>query len=149
MLNALLFVAAVFAAERFTPGSENNIKKDGVLLAHVAWIKDKGQKFDFNLHIHNENEDKGMIIFLSDLRCKRGTVTGVVKHTFFNTGEKTIDFKPNERKDFNLVCRTEGTEKGDFQLKIAKVYDNPSLDGKTVGKVIAENLEWKQSDRKE
>jgi hypothetical protein len=120
----------------------------GVVTVQVPWIKDKGKKFDVHLSIHNEDKDKGIIIFLSDMGCKRGDVTGILKHTFFNTGEKTIDFKPNEAKEFTLVCRTEGAQLGHFALSINKVYNNPSLDGKTVGKVIAQDLKWSQDDRK-
>lgn len=144
------WIAAAARAEStmFNPGPDNNIHQKGVVTVQVPWIKDKGKKFDVHLSIHNENPDKGMIIFLSDMGCRRGKVTGELKHTFFNTGEKTIDFKPNQTKDFNLVCRTEGATRGDFKLSINKVYNNPSLDGKTVGKVIAENLTWSQDDRR-
>ena len=65
------------------------------------------------------------------------------KHTFFNTGERTIDFKPAEAKTFNLVCRLGAETTGAMRLTIAKVYENQTLDGKTAGKVVASNIEWK------
>ncbi|HMN67136.1 MAG TPA: hypothetical protein PKC28_01225 [Bdellovibrionales bacterium] len=146
---ALAFALTAQAAEKFAPDPENVMTKKDVVTFSVPWIKDKGAKWDFQLNVHNENPEKGMIVFLSDISCKRGKVVGVVKHTFFNTGERTMDFKPNERKEFKLVCRTEGAERGDFVLSVRKVYDNPSMDGKTVGKSVAENLTWNQNDKRE
>jgi len=137
------------ASEKFIPDPENQMKAKDIVTASVPWIKDKGGKFDVSLTIHNENPEKGMIIFLNDMGCFRGKVRGELKHTFFNTGERTIDFKPNETKTFTLVCRVSGETRGDFRLTMSKVYSNPSMDGKTIGKVIAKDLAWSQSDRRE
>jgi hypothetical protein len=152
-LTALLFFLipafSAFASEKYVPDPENQMKAKDVVSVSVPWIKDKGGKFDVNLSIHNEDPEKGIIIFLSDMGCLRGKVRGELKHTFFNTGERTIDFKPNETKSFTLVCRVAGEPRGDFRLSIAKVYGNPSMDGKTVSKVIAKDLSWTQSDKRE
>ena len=113
----------------------------------VNWIKDKGEKYDFELVVKNES-NKGMIIFLSDISCYRGNAMGEVKHTFFNTGERTIDFKPNEMKKFTLVCAYGSKTAGDFSVKIAQAFDNPNNDGKTTGKVIGKAIEWKTADEK-
>ena len=149
ILALLTFTAALaFADNKYTPGSDNRIFKKDVVSMQVPWIKDKGNKYDIHVLVHNESPDKGIIIFLGDMGCQRGEVSGILKHTFFNTGEKTIDFRPGQTKDFTLVCKAEA-KNGDFKLKISKVYSNPSMDGKTVGKVLAENLNWAQSDRHE
>lgn len=140
---------AASAEDRFIPDPENQMKAKDIMSVWVAWIKNKGEKYDLNINMRNENPDKAYIVFLSDMGCKRGKVRGQLKHTFFNTGERTIDFKPNEAKDFNLVCKTVGGRSGDFQLSISRIYENPSMDGKTVGKVVAKDLTWTQSDRKE
>lgn len=139
----------IHASEKYIPDPQNQMTAKNVVTVSVPWIKDKGDKFDVNLNVHNDDSDNGIIIFLSDLGCQRGTVRGQLKHTFFNTGERTIDFKPNETKSFNLVCRLAGEPRGDFKLSVAKVYSNPSMDGKTVGKVLAKDLNWSQSDRRE
>ena len=146
----LVIFVSVFAkaADMFHPDSANQLKAPGIFAVTIPWIKDKGDKYDVKMVLHNENTEKGLIVFLTDLSCKRGNVTGMLKHTFFNTGEKVIDFKPNETKDFTLVCKTEGTQTGEFKLSLSKIYENPSLDGKTVGKVVAKDLTWEQSDRK-
>lgn len=145
-----VFVASMaFAKDMYHPSADNQMKAANIFSLRVPWIKNKGDKYDVRLILHNENPEKGIIVFLSDLTCKRGNIAGMLKHTFFNTGEKVIDFKPNETKEMTLVCRTEGAENGDFKLNLSKVYENPSLDGKTVGKVIAKDLSWSQSDRKE
>jgi len=109
----------------------------------------KGDKFDINLHVQNEDPDQGIIIYLSDIRCSRGGRRGEMKHTFFNTGERTIDFRPGEKKDFNLVCRTGSDGRGgEILIGVDRVYSNPGLDGRTVGKVIAKGLVWKHSSPK-
>lgn len=145
----LTFALNTFASEKYIPDPENQMKAKDVVTISFPWIKDKGGKFDVNVSIHNENPEKGMIIFLSDMGCLRGKVRGELKHTFFNTGEKTIDFKPNETKSFNLVCKISGDTRGDFKLSVSKIYSNPSMDGKTIGKVIAKDLNWTQSDKRE
>ncbi len=147
----LILVSLAFAAcgsSRVKPDKSTQIVKEGVAAIWVAWVKDKGDKYDVNMNIHNDSTEKGMIIFLSDMTCKRGSMPGKLRHTFFNTGERTIDFRPRETKSFNLVCDTHNDQKGDFTIHFAKIYDNPSLDGKTTGKVIAENLEWRQPDKR-
>lgn len=148
---ALAMGAAVpaLASEKFVPGPENKMNAKDVLTVTVPWIKDKGSKFDVNIVMQNDSADKSIVVFLSDMNCGRGAQLGQLKHTFFNTGERTIDFHPKQTKSFNLVCNYGEKTKGDFKLSIAKVYDNPSNDGKTVGKVLAKDLNWTQSDRRE
>lgn len=147
----LIFICTfpAFASEKYIPGPDNVMAAKGVITASVGWIKDKGAKFDLNLALKNEDSMNGIIVFLSDLGCQRGEVAGSLKHTFFNTGERTIDLKPNQLKEFTLVCTAPGSKKGAFKLSLAKVYSNPSMDGKTVGKVIAHDLSWSQDDRRE
>ena len=143
------FVFHASAAEKFNPDPANKMEAKGIVSVTVPWIKDKGKKYDINLIVHDDSDEKGIIFFLSDMGCKRGASAGSLKHTFFNTGERTIDFKPGQTKTFNMVCDTQSKATGPFTLTIAKVYDNPSLDGKTVGKVIAKGLSWTQDDRRE
>lgn len=145
----LVFLCSTLAqaSEKYSPDPANQMIAKDIVSIGVPWIKDKGKKFDVNVRIHNESPEKGIIIFLSDMGCKRGAVRGELKHTFFNTGEKTIDFKPNETKSFTLVCRTSSEGRGDFNLTVSKVYSNPSMDGKTVGTVIAKDLTWTQLDK--
>ncbi len=146
-LLSLSIVSAIAFADDIKIDPKNNIHAKGLLTVTIPRIKEKKGKWDLDVQIKNENDEKGIIIFLSDLICKRGTVTGSLKHTFFNTGERTMDFRPGQMKDFHLVCKTEGHPVGPYQLTIAKVYSNPSLDGKTVGKIIARDLKWKYSDK--
>lgn len=146
---AVGFCVPALATEKYTPGPDNKAVVKGVATLSVAWIKDKGKKFDVHVNIHNDNQDKGMIIFLSDMTCQRGNMGGTLKHTFFNTGERTINFHPNETKEFNLVCNIGDESKGDFKILVSKIYENPSMDGRTVGKVIGKDIVWKQDDRRE
>ncbi len=143
----LLAGGQVLATEQINIDPANNIQAKGIVTATVGWIKDKKKKWDLDLHIKNENPEQGIIIFLSDMGCRRGSTVGKLKHTFFNTGERTIDFRPGQVKDFHLVCDTGNESTGAYQLEITRVYSNPSLDGKTIGKVVAKNLKWKHSDK--
>jgi len=134
-------------SRRVVPDASTQVTRDGVATIGAGWLKDKGDKFDVNLTLRNENPEKGMIVLLSDMTCKRGNVVGNLKHTFFNTGERTIDFRPGELKSFNLVCDLNSRQRGDFSVHVRRVWDNPNGDGKTTGKVISENLEWKQPEK--
>lgn len=138
---SLFYCANAFA--KIVPNAENVTTAKGVVSIWGAWIEDDGDKFDVNVHIRNEDPDKGIIVYLKDMRCKRGARGGELKYTFFNTGERTIDLKGGEEKNFNMVCRYQVDEKGDFEFSVSRVYENRWSDGKTVGAVIAKDLVWK------
>lgn len=139
-LSLLSFMAC--GGKKIVMTEGNTAKADGVMAMTVAWVKDKGKKYDIRLSLTNEREEP-VIVFLSDIGCFKGNLKGEAKHTFFNTGERTIDFNPGESKTFNLVCRLSAENSGATRINIARVYDNPSGDGKTTGKVIARNIDWK------
>lgn len=148
VLGLMIFVSAC-ANKKIAPDPTNVTTAKGVISFWGAWVKDKGDKFDINLHVQNEDQDQGIIIYLSDIRCSHGGRRGEIKHTFFNTGERTIDFRPGEKKAFNLVCRTGSDGRGgEILIGVDRVYSNPGLDGRTVGKVIAKGLVWKHSSPK-
>ncbi len=120
-------------------------KKDGVVTIWADWVKPKTKKFDLHFHIKNES-DKTIIVMLRDMGCMRGEKVGQVKYTFFNTGEKTIDIGPGMDKHANMVCVLGMEAKGDFKVTLARVYENPSNDGKTPGEVMAKDIKWVQPD---
>lgn len=125
----------------------SSVGKPGVIKVWANWVKDKKAKFDMNFSMVSENDDQMIIVFLADISCSRGGMAGQVKHTFFNSGERTIQLAPRQGKNFNMVCYTPGPTTGEFNVTVAKVFENPSKDGKTPGKVIAENLVWKSPDQ--
>lgn len=137
----LIFSSACSSRKKLESVSNKVEAKDAIRL-WANWVKDKGKKYDVQLAIENIHKSD-IIIYLKDIRCFRGNSSGQFKHTFFNTGERTIDFVIDEVKEFNLVCRlnAEG-EKGPYKIVIEKVYSNPSQDGKSRGEVIAENIQW-------
>lgn len=108
------------------------------------WVKDKSKKWDIELAMTNKSE-KDIIIMLSDLQCSRGNTNGMLHHTFFNTGERTIDFHKSQTKIFRLVCDTGTPTEGDFKIVINRIYDNPSADGTTKGKVVGDRITWSYS----
>lgn len=137
-LVALSVLSACSSRYKFEPGSR--VTKNDVVIG-ANWIKDKGDKYDMQFTIAN-NSTKSIVILLGDMSCYRGELQGQLKHTFFNTGERTIDFRPGELKMFNLVCNYGMDTKGPFKITIKKVYDNPRNDGSSTGAVLAENLNW-------
>jgi len=126
--------------EKRVLASTSSAKAGGIMEARVDWLKKKKEKFDFGLTLSNLTEN-GLIIYLNDITCAKGNVTGEVKHTFFNTGERTIDFRPGETKKFKLVCRLYSQVDSDqFKVAIRRINSNPSNDGKTVGKLLYKDL---------
>ena len=124
----------------------STLKKEGVLSMSVEWVKDKKKKFDIRMVIRNEAKYP-IIIKLGDMQCYRGERQGMLKHTFFNTGERVIDFRVGEQKIFQMVCDHSMKSDGPFRIVIGRVYDNPTNDGATPDKVIAENIDWKAAER--
>jgi len=118
--------------------------KDGLAKLYVSWVKDKGDKWDMEVQLKNTS-DKHIIILLNDISCARGETQGMLRHTFFNTGERTIQFSPGQFKSFIAVCTLPGDVTGDFSVTVAKVWDNPSSDGKTPGKEIGGAITWKHA----
>lgn len=124
---------------------DNVAEKKGVLSMWASWVKPKGKKYDMNFHIRNLSS-KAIIVKFADVNCYRGAHTGTVKYTFFNTGERTIDMAPGQEKAANMVCSFGGETKGDFKVVIHRVFENPTNDGKTAGKLIGNEISWEQKD---
>lgn len=141
---ALGFIAVGCAHKKFV--SDKVAIKEGVISMWADWVKPKGKKFDMHFHIKNESE-KTIIVMLRDMNCMRGDKTGQIRYTFFNTGERMIDLGPGIDKHANMVCDL-GVDVGggDFKVNLARVYDNPSHDGKTPGEVLAVGIKWVQPD---
>ena len=138
---ALTLILSSCGGKKVAFDEAQKVKKEGVAV-WTNWLKDKGKKFDLQFNIQNEGK-KDIIILLSDMSCFHGSVAGTLKHTFFNTGERTIDIHPGQLKSFNLVCNMGGESQGDYKILISRVYENPNGDGKTRGKAIVNDLEWK------
>ncbi len=130
----------LYKTEHIGPKGDNNIFE-----VDVKWVKEKGKKFDLRIVLDNKS-DTGLIIMLHDLRCYKGNMKGKIAHTFFNTGERTIDLKAGEVKQFNAVCKLGVKKEGVYKLLVRRVYENPSEDGKTKGKVLLKNLVWEYSN---
>jgi hypothetical protein len=142
------FIGTLFAGCGHKIVNPGNVAtgKDKVLSAYAGWVKDKGKKYDLDFHLRNDS-DKPIIVFLADLTCMRGDVQGVLKHTFFNTGERTINIRPGAEKSSNMVCNLGTKTKGDFKITVKNVFSNPSGDGVNAGQVIAKDITWTQADK--
>jgi hypothetical protein len=123
--------------------ADNKVTIPGVVTLYGEWIKEKGKKYDLSFAIQSE-APKNIIIQLSDMHCSHGDMQGELEHTFFNVGEKVINFKPHELKKFTFVCKIGSkVETGEYKIVVDTVYENASGDGKTLGKGLAKEVEWK------
>lgn len=139
---ACVFLLSACAGKKISMGDQTKVSK-GPVTVYSSWVKDKGKKYDVQFHIANEGQT-AFIIMLNDITCWRGNTRGELKHTFFNTGERTIDIRAGQQKTMNLVCNHHNEDpKGGYSIQINKVYDNPGGDGVTRGKVIANDIEWR------
>jgi hypothetical protein len=116
-------------------------QKSGVFTAAAEWVKDKDDKYDVSFKLTNDTE-KTILLFVGDMKCARGA-----KHdgTLDNHSDnRTIDLRPKESRSVVFTCRgMDEKQKGDFTVNF-KVFENPTGDSKTPGKVLADNLVWKQ-----
>ena len=141
LILVLLLIVGMGCSSKKVLQKDNGVSKAGVIKVSANWVKDKGKKFDIEFVIENIG-DKGIIVDLNDIQCARGKRTGSVKHTFFNTGERTIDLRGGQMKIFGLVCNIGTKAGGPFNMRITKVYHNPGDDGSSRGKVVAKNIVW-------
>ena len=121
---------------------QSKVSKPGLGTLAVDWIKMKSKKYDFKWTLTNDYNGS-TIVLLSDIQCFKGNKMGTLKHTFFNTGERTIDFAQGQTKSFKTVCNLGANVEGAARIMILRIYSNPSNDGLTRKDVIAENIEWK------
>lgn len=121
---------------------DTKMTKNDLVSIDAEWVKEKGSHYDVQLKVKNVSEND-IIILLNDMQCYKGTSQGVLKHTFFNTGERTIDFRKGQLKALRMVCTIGGKTTGDDRVVISRIFDNPGADGATRGKVLGENIEWK------
>jgi len=145
---AILMTYSACSGSRIKMDAGENVVKAKTIEVSANWIKDKGKKFDVDLNIKN-NTDHGIIIMLAEISCAKGKLSGGLKHTFFNTGEKTIDFTAHERKTFRLVCNLGSETEGNYKITIGEVYNNKSGDGKSKDKVIEKNIVWTAPGQRE
>lgn len=146
VVGAMVFALVGCGGGKVTLAPEQTtMKKDGLITMNVEWVKDKKKKYDIRMRIHND-ADKAIIMKLGDMQCFRGERQGILKHTFFNTGERVIDFRPGQMKSFQMVCDLGDKAEGPFKIVFGRIFDNPTNDGATTGKVISDSIEWKADD---
>lgn len=114
----------------------------GIITVTADWLKDKDNKFDVSMHFTNET-DKTILLFVGDMKCARGPdKDGNIDN---HTDRRTIDLRGHESRSVVVTCRLPSETKGDFSVAM-KVYENPSSDSNTPGKILAEALTWKQGE---
>lgn len=140
---SLIAIGSLSSCRSKTVLSDEDVKftKNDIIGVRVNWIKEKGDKYDIEMSVNNLYK-KDIIIYLNDISCYKGSAQGRLKHTFFNTGERTIDFRIGEMKRFRMVCDIDAKVAGDYKIVFNRIFDNPDADGSTKGKAISEKLEW-------
>jgi hypothetical protein len=118
------------------------VSQKGVVTIAADWLKDKDDKYDVNMRLTNDS-DKTILLFVGDMKCGRGSDSG--GNVDIHSDRRTIDLRTKESRDVVMTCRLMSKTKGDFNISF-KVFDNPTSDSNTPGKVLAEGLTWKQGE---
>lgn len=116
--------------------------KSGEFYFWPVWIKDKKARFD-SLYTIKNLTDKHIIIFTEDINCKRSEAKGSIIH---KTKKTQLALRPQEFINLISICKLGKRVQGEMKISITKIYDNPSKDGRTIGKVIQENVVWTRAD---
>jgi hypothetical protein len=118
-----------------------------VLLISGSWIKEKMKKFDIRLTLAPQGSDNE-IVWLKDIQCSRGSTKGEMSMVDARHGDLPIWLRQGTVQTIIFTCDL-GAEnvRGNFIVDITRVYDNPSADGRTGGKVLAKNLVLEQAEQ--
>jgi hypothetical protein len=142
----IVMIMAGCGGKTIRPDSSTEVVVPGVVSVAVNRLKVKKERFDFELVVTNKRSDGGILIYLGSLGCGRGNTTGLLKHVFLASGEDTIHLRPGQSMTYDLVCKLSVPAKGEFKFLLGKVLDNPELDGKTAGKILADDVIWTHAD---
>jgi hypothetical protein len=136
----LLASASAFAFGWKKVEGLGKMQKPGVITATPEWLKDKDDKYDVSMKFANDSKNT-ILLFVGDMKCMRGAdnATKIDPHQ----DRRTIDLRAGESRSVIFTCYMPTKTKGDFAMSL-KVFDNPSSDSNTPGKVLAEDLHWKQ-----
>ena len=117
------------------------VYKSKILRVFVSRVKDKGDKFHVISRLDNET-DKPILVLFGGLACFKGKTEGLAKYSF-GIGEQYINIPPGSSKPVKFWCElNQPVPTGHYRVVIKKVFSNPSGDGRTPGKAIAENLSF-------
>ncbi len=145
---ALTLSASIGFAKSSQQLENNEIKAGDAISVWASSVKDKDKKFDLSLNLRNLSTTDGLIVMFPDMSCKRGEVKGSLRYPTFGSKGQTLALKPEETKNFTVVCDLPTVVKGEYSIILGKVYANPTNDGYTQGKVLADTVVWKTSDIK-
>lgn len=141
LISSALVLLAGCASKQTFSNTNSSVTSNPAIEITTLWLKDKGKKYDIEMNIRNVSSSD-IVFFLKDMSCEKGGVAGRLKHTFFNTGERSIDFRKGQLKRFKMVCDIGAEERGSYKIMISQVFENPNGDGRTQGKVLATNVSW-------
>ncbi len=120
------------------------VEQKGVVVAAAEWVKDKDDKFDVSMKITNEFS-KTILLFAGDMKCARGT--DAAGNIDVHSDRRAVDLRTGESRTVVMTCRgLQKGSKGDFNITM-KVFENPTGDSNTPGKVLAEKIIWKQGQK--
>lgn len=135
LLLSTVFASSLCLAGRMDIAPEGNkVTVPGLITLYASWVKDKGEKYDVGFHFKNESESN-FIIQLKEAHCYRGKTIGELKD------DKTLALRSGQMKEQSLTCVVPD-KSGEYSVTIGKIYENPTGDGKTLGKVLAKEVKW-------
>lgn len=136
----LLLLVACATPKDLDPRKNESSKRGVLSLSGYSFAEDE-TSFQVGMRVQNLSADPALIK-VEDIACFRAGEKGKFSHTMLDIGDRLIDLKGGEFKNYNFRCK--GVPPGGTTLKIhvKRVYKNPSGDGKTPGKVLGENVEW-------
>ena len=109
----------------------------------VNHLKDHGDSFEGGMSLRNVS-DVDLIMFVHDFSCLKKETYGLFR--FMDDPERsryTLLVRAKEEVSFPISCELSAHEtKNPFLIRVSKVYENPSGDGRTLGKNIVKNVEW-------
>lgn len=121
---------------------DEGVKVDKVIHVYGDQLIVKKNKYTVRAYMTNLHGSP-LVFHLGEILCFRGKDQGITGYSNFGIGERTIDFAAGQQKQFNFGCTFgERQPTGPFKIVITRIYENPSGDRVTAGKVIKENVVW-------
>ncbi len=130
---------AVGCTETYEP-VDPVIYKSPTMKLMVDRVKDHGDKFDVKSRIVNDS-DVTLLIFFNAVECHKGAIQGESTYAL-GIGERLINIPAGSTKRMDFVCKLNREVKDKkYKIRIKTVFDNPSNDGRTQGKILLKNVE--------
>jgi hypothetical protein len=140
---ALVFLVLIISSCSTKIGLNEVVKVDNVIKVQGAQLIDKTSKYTIAFSLLNLHEEP-ILLHLSEIQCFKGPLQGRVEHALFGAGERKINLRVRQMKNFRLNCVFGGepAEFGAYKLQFGRIFENQGGDGVSEGKVLVESLDF-------